>query len=162
METQKKQTIKLDKRSALLKAEHYCAYQERSQQEVRDKLYEWGLWSDDVEELISELIQTNFLNEERFAFAYVSGKFKIKKWGKIKIKQGLKLKRVPDKMITNALKTINYDDYLSVILEMAVKKWPLIKENDAFKKRFKLTSYLMTKGFERDLILEVLNDNELK
>ncbi|MGY0037761.1 regulatory protein RecX [Pedobacter sp. NJ-S-72] len=93
----------LDKRSALVKAESYCAYQERAQQEVRNKLYDWGLRHDDVEEVITELILNNFLNEERFANAYVSGKFNIKKWGKIKIKQGLKLKKIPEKMITKAL-----------------------------------------------------------
>src|SRR5690606_12616598 len=117
LEQERKHIVKLDRKAALAKAEHYCAYQERSQQEVRNKLYEWGLWSDDVEELIAELIQTNFLNEERFAMAYVSGKFNIKKWGKVKIKQGLKLKKVPDKMILNALKSINYDDYLNTIRE---------------------------------------------
>ena len=129
---------------------------------MRDKLYEWGLWSNDVEELISELIQTNFLNEERFTQAYVSGKFKIKKWGKIKIKQGLKLKKVPEKMIMNALKAIDYDEYLSVILATALKKAPLIKEKDAYKKKYKLITYLMGKGFERDLIIEVLKDSDLQ
>ncbi|WEK18118.1 MAG: regulatory protein RecX [Candidatus Pedobacter colombiensis] len=158
---QEKKQIKLDKKTALAKAEHYCAYQERAQQEIRDKLYEWGLWSDDVEELISELIQTNFLNEERFTDAYVSGKFKIKGWGKIKIKQGLKLKRIPDKMILRALNAIDYDDYLNTILVTAQKKAPLIKEKDVFKRKYKLISYLMSKGFERDLIIEVLKASEL-
>ena len=129
---------------------------------MRDKLYEWGLWSNDVEELISELIQTNFLNEERFTQAYVSGKFKIKNWGKIKIRQGLKLKKVPEKMITNALKAIDYDEYLAVILTTALKKAPLIKEKDGYKKKFKLITYLMGRGFERDLIIEALKDNDLE
>ena len=161
LEQNKKHIIKLDRKAALAKAEHYCAYQERSQQEVRNKLYEWGLWTNDVEELIAELIQTNFLNEERFALAYVSGKFKIKKWGKIKIKQGLKLKKVPEKMIMNALKTINYDEYLATIKETAEKKRPAITEKDPYKKRYKLVSFLTSKGFENDLISEVLKDNDL-
>ena len=156
-----KHKVKLDKKAALLKAEHYCAYQERSQQEVRDKLYEMGLWSNDVEELIAELIQTNFLNEERFALAYVSGKFKIKKWGKIKIKQGLKLKKVPDKMILNALKTIDYEDYLETIAMIAEKKASLITEKDPYKRKYKLVSYLMSRGFETDLVNEVLRDKHL-
>ncbi|WP_316789901.1 regulatory protein RecX [Pedobacter frigoris] len=160
-ESSKKAVVKLDKKAALAKAEHYCAYQERSQQEVRDKLYEWGLWSNDVEETISELIQTNFLNEERFAAAYVSGKFNIKGWGKIKIKQGLKLKKVPDKMIANALKAINYDDYLKTILASAEKKLKTIAEKDSYKRKYKLVNYLLTKGFENDLILEVLKNNNL-
>ena len=82
-----------DEKVALSKAEHFCAYQERAQQEVRDKLYEWGLWPDAVENIIVKLIGDNFLNEERFAKAYTQGKFKQKGWGKLKIKQGLKLKK---------------------------------------------------------------------
>ena len=157
-----KHKIKLDPKAALLKAEHYCAYQERSQQEVRDKLYEMGLWSNEVEQLIAELIQTNFLNEERFALAYVSGKFKIKKWGKIKIKQGLKLKKVPDKMIMNVLKTIDYDDYLETIAHTAEKKLRLITEKEPYKRKYKLVSYLLSRGFETDLINEVLRDKDLR
>ena len=161
MDTPEKKIIKLDRRTALIKAEHYCTYQERAQQEIRDKLYEWGLWSDDVEGIISELIETNFLNEERFTQAYVSGKFRIKQWGKTKIKQGLKLKRIPDKMIQRALNGIDHDDYLKAILTAAQKKAPLIKEKDAFKRNYKLVSYLMGRGFEKDLIIEVLKANDL-
>lgn len=145
-----------------MKAEHYCAYQERAQQEIRNKLYEWGLHSADLEEIISELITTNFLNEERFALAYVSGKFNIKKWGKIKIKQGLKLRKVPDRMIAKALNSINYDDYLKTVLEAAEKKSRTITEKDAYKRKYKLMSYLMGKGFETDVILSVLKDNNLQ
>lgn len=161
MEHSEKKPVKLDPAKALAKAEHYCAYQERSQQEVRDKLYEWGLWKDDVEALLSDLIQTNFLNEARFAQAYVSGKFKIKHWGKIKIKQGLKLKRVPDKMIATALKTIDYDDYLKTIGSIAEKKLKIMTEKDGYKRKYKLISYLMGRGFENDAILEVLKANDL-
>ncbi|MEJ2880053.1 regulatory protein RecX [Pedobacter sp. GR22-6] len=160
-ESSKKSNVKLDKKAALAKAEHYCAYQERSQQEVRDKLYEWGLWSNEVEQTISDLIQTNFLSEERFTQAYVSGKFNIKGWGKNKIKQGLKLKKVPDKMISNALKAIDHDDYLKAILSAAEKKSKTIQEKDAYKRKYKLVSYLLGKGFENDLILEVLKNNNL-
>ena len=156
-----KHKIKLDPKAALLKAEHYCGYQERSQQEVRDKLYEMGLWSNEVEQLIAELIQTNFQNEERFALAYVSGKFKIKKWGKIKIKQGLKLKKVPDKMIMNVLKTIDYDDYLETIAQTAEKKLRVITEKEPYKRKYKLVSYLLSRGFEAELINEVLKDKGL-
>ena len=144
------------------KLEHYCAYQERSQQEVRNKLYEWGLKPWEVEEVITELIVTNFLNEERFAKAYVSGKFSINKWGKIKIKQGLKLKKVPEKMIVNALKTIDYDDYLNAILIAAEKKLSTITEKDPYKRRYKLTTFLLGRGFEHILISEVLEDNNLR
>ncbi|SHF34294.1 regulatory protein RecX [Pedobacter caeni] len=161
METSDKKTVRLDKKTALFKAEHYCAYQERAQQEVRDKLYDFGLHHDEVEELISELISTNFLNEERFAQAFVSGKFNIKKWGKIKIKQALKLKKVPEKMILKALNKIDYDEYLKVILHSAEKKSGLITEKDPYKRRNKLITHLMSKGFENNLIMEVLKSNNL-
>ncbi|SDM31794.1 regulatory protein RecX [Pedobacter antarcticus] len=151
----------LDKRSAMLKAESYCAYQERSQQEVRNKLYEWGLHQQDTESIITELILTNFLNEERFAASYVSGKFNIKRWGKIKIKQGLKLKKVPEKMIIKALAKIDYDDYLAAILTAAEKKAASITEKDAYKRKNKLITYLMGRGFEFNVISEVLKDNQL-
>jgi regulatory protein len=161
VETNKNKPVVLDKKAALAKAEHYCAYQERSQYEIRNKLYEWGLKTAEVEELISELIVTNFLNEERFAKVYVSGKFNIKKWGKIKIKQSLKIKQVPDKMITKALNTIDSGDYMQTLLELAEKKAKLITESDAYKKKYKLITYLMGKGFENNLISEVLKDNNL-
>ena len=93
--------------------------------------------------------------------AYVSGKFKIKKWGKMKIKKGLKLKGVTEKMISNALKTIDYDEYLETILVLANKKLPAIKEKEDYKRRYKLTTYLMSKGFESNLISEVLQANGL-
>ena len=151
----------LDKRTALVKAESYCAYQERAQQEIRNKLYDWGLRSDEVEEIITELILNNFLNEERFAMSYVSGKFNIKKWGKVKIKQGLKLKKIPEKMILKALNSIDYDDYLKTIRETAEKKSAVLVEKDAYKRKYKLITYLMGKGFENNLISEALNDNNL-
>ena len=104
-----------DPHQGYLKARGYCAYQERSQQEVRSKLYEWGLWKEVVEEVIVKLINDNFLNEERFALAYAGGKFRIKKWGKIKIQQGLKLKGVSEYCIKKAFASIDYDDYLNLI-----------------------------------------------
>lgn len=158
--TQKKPQI-LDKRTALLKAESWCAYQERSQQETRNKLYEYGLHQNEVEELITELILTNFLNEERFAMAYVSGKVNIKKWGRIKIKQGLKFKKVPDKLIQKALNSIDGDKYLANLLAMAEKKLRVLSEKDPIKKKYKLITYLQTKGYEKDLIFDVLKTNSL-
>jgi regulatory protein len=161
MMDEKPKAIRLDRRTALMKAESWCAYQERSQQEVRDKLYTYGLHEAEVEELISELISTNFLNEERFAMAYVSGKVNIKKWGKVKVKQGLKLKKVPEKIITKALKSIDDEKYLSNLLINAEKKWLTITEKDAVKKKYKLITYLQGKGFETDLIFDVLKANNL-
>ena len=160
MEFSKKPQV-LDKKTALLKAESWCAYQERSQQETRNKLYEYGLHQNEVEELITELIITNFLNEERFAMAYVSGKVNIKKWGRIKIKQGLKFKKVPDKLIQKALNSIDGDKYWANLISTAKKKFKVLNEKDPIKKKYKLIRYLQTKGFEKDLIFDILKDNDL-
>ena len=149
-------TPPLDKKSALAKAEHYCAYQERSQQEIRDKLHEYGLMSSEVEEVIAELIENNFLNEERFALAYTLGKFRIKGWGKLKIKMALKQKRVPPKMIEKSLKQIEGEEYARKLKEILDKKDAQLKENDDWKRKQKLISYALTKGYEKDLILDAL------
>lgn len=150
-----------DEKVALAKAEHYCGYQERSQQEVRNKLYEWGLWEAAVENIISLLIEGRFLNEERFAKAYVQGKFKQKGWGKIKIKQGLKLKKVPDVLIKKALLTISGDDYLKMLERLLEKKDKAITEKDARKRQYKLQQYAFSRGYESDLVLDVLKASDL-
>lgn len=161
MEPSEQRIKKLDKKSAKAKLEHFCAYQERSQQEVRDKLYSYGLYSQEVEEVICELIESNYLNEERFALAYALGKFRIKHWGKLKIKQGLKSKRVGDNLVKKALNQIDAEDYersLRIILE---KKSLLTKETDSFKRRQKLVAYAISKGYERDLVIDCLNSSDL-
>lgn len=150
-----------DPKTGLAKAEHYCAYQERSQQEVRDKLYEWGLYPRDVEQIISQLIDGNFLNEERFAKAYAQGKLNQKGWGKIRIKQGLKLKRVSDPLIRKALQSLDGDDYLAVLRKTIDKKSRLLNEKDTFKRHYKLCQYALGRGFEGDLISDVLKEREL-
>lgn len=151
----------LSKQQVIAKAGHYCAYQERSQHEVRSKLYEWGLHRREVEEITSELIQTDFLNEERFALAYTLGKFRMKSWGKRKIRQGLKLKQVPDKMIVKALQRIDDDEYNKALLALLKKKSKTIPEKDPFKKHYKLMQYAIGKGYEPDLIKDILNSNQL-
>jgi len=150
-----------DEKAALAKAEHYCAYQERAQQEVRDKLYEWGLWSDSVENIIGELIGANFLNEERFAKAYAKGKFNQNRWGKNKIKQGLKFKKVPDVLIKKALSGIPVNDYLQSLEAILAKKARTLNEKDPLKRRFKLQQYALSRGFELDLILDILKTSDL-
>lgn len=150
-----------DEKVALAKAEHFCAYQERAQQEVRDKLYEWGLWPDAVEHIISQLIEGNFLNEERFARIYAKSKFNQKVWGRIKIKQGLKLKRVPDVLIKKALLTIDPDDYLTALTHLLQKKEAILNEKNQLKRRHKLQQYAMGRGFEAELIADILKNSEL-
>ena len=145
----------------MAKAENYCAYQERSQQEVRNKLYDWGLWTDAVENIISRLIEENFLNEERFALAYTKGKFNQKGWGKIKIKQGLKLKNVSPVLIKKALLKIDASDYMGTLTRLLEKKAAITPEKDPYKRKYKLQQYALSRGFETDLAAEVLKNSEL-
>lgn len=152
---------KLTRQQAKSKAEQFCAYQERSQQELRDKLYTWGLHQAEVEETIAELITENFLNEERFAFAYVSGKFNIKAWGKIRIKQGLKQHQIPAKLIQTALNNIDSTKYYEKLQHLLEKKAALLKEADRYKRKNKLLQYALSKGYENDLIFDILTNNNL-
>lgn len=160
MDNQKPNKI-TDEKAALAKAETYCAYQDRSQHEVRNKLYEWGLWTDAIENIIVQLIADNFLNEERFAKNYVQGKFKQKGWGKAKIKQGLKLKKIPDGLLKKALQTIDGDDYIEMLSKVLHKKAALLTEKDPYKRKYKLQQYAFSRGYENDLINDVLKASEL-
>lgn len=161
MEREKAGKPILDKKTAQAKLEYYCAYQERSQQEARDKLYSYGLHANEVENVICDLIEANFLNEERFATAFTLGKFRIKNWGKIKIKQALKLKRVGDNLIKKALTLIPYDDYEQALLALLTKKNASLTEKDIYKRRQRLILYAMSKGYERDIIFDCLNSSDL-
>lgn len=148
---------KLTPNQAKLRAESYCAYQERSQQEVRDKLYQWGLYSQEVELTISQLIEDNFLNEERFAEAYARGKFKMNGWGKFKIRQGLMAKSVSSPLIKSALDSISDDDYYAKLEDIILKKKTRTREEDPFKMKQKLVRFAISRGFESELIWEIVN-----
>jgi len=142
---------------AKLKAESFCAYQERAQQEVRDKLYHWGLHKEDVENIISNLIGDNFLNEERFAKAYALGKFRIKGWGKIKIMQHLKSKLISKPLIRIALAEIDLDDYIDKIDDTILKKITKPLAKLTLIEKSKLIRFLQSRGFESDLIYDRVN-----
>lgn len=135
----------------------YCSLQERSQQQVRDKLYDWGLYGDDVEEVISWLISEDFINEERFAESYVRGHFNLKKWGRIKIKQGLEQKKISDYCIKTGMKQIDNEDYQNTINSLLEKKWKTLKESNLYIKKQKAVRYLLQKGYEADLIWVAVN-----
>ncbi|MGZ4097910.1 MAG: regulatory protein RecX [Bacteroidia bacterium] len=142
---------------ALEKMKNWCAYQERSQNEVRQKLFEYRLEQDVVESIIAELINEKFLDEERFAMAYAGGKFRIKHWGRNKIKLGLKQHKVSDYCIKKALQSINGEAYEEVIKKVIEKKIRLTKTSDDRKKYYTVLNYTVSRGFESDLVIEQLN-----
>lgn len=151
---------------AKAKLEALCAYQERCHYELQQKLYSWGFDREDSDRLISDLIQNNFLNEERFAKAFVSGKFRIKKWGRIKIKAELKQRQVSAYSIQKGLIEIIPEEYWNTLLHLTEKKLKdLTKSKDSWEKKVKLNRFLQSKGYESDLISdaieEVLKNNDL-
>jgi len=148
----------LTKEQALQKAKHYCGYQERSHTEVKEKLYSYGLYKQQVEELLSQLIEENYLNEERFAIQFAGGRFRMKQWGRVKIKYELKQKRVSEYCIKVAMKEIDEEDYLKTLQKLADKKWASVKGEGVnhFVKLSKTTDYLLQKGYESDLIKQAI------
>jgi regulatory protein len=149
---------RLNKEQAFQKLKHYCTYQERSHDEVKQKLYGFGLYRQDVEETISTLIEENYLNEERFAIAFAGGRFRMKQWGRIKIEYELKQKKVSSYCIKKALGEIDEEAYLKSLAQLAKKKWSSLRGPGItnYIKSAKTTTYLLQKGFERQLIAEVV------
>jgi regulatory protein len=137
---------------ALQKLKHFCGYQERSHYETQQKLYSLGLYKKDVEILLSQLIEENYLNEERYATAFASGRFRIKQWGRIKIKYELQQHKVSSYNIAKALKSIDETDYLATLQALAEKKWTILKSEQYLNRQAKTTSFLMQRGFEPNLI----------
>ncbi|MRX46520.1 regulatory protein RecX [Pedobacter puniceum] len=152
----------IDKKTALQKAEAYCAYQERSQYEVRTKLLNLGLKFQELEEVITALIENNFLNEARFAQAFTQGKLRMKGWGRNKIKQGLVAKGVSVPIIKSALQKINKEEYTDKLIDILKKKHKEYQFKDDYGTKNKLIKHALSRGFEYDLIFFVLNNNGLK
>ena len=149
--------MRLDKmQAAKLKAGNYCAYQERTQQEVRDKLYGIGLYSDEVEQVLAELITENYINEERFAKSFAGGKFRLKQWGKKKIVYALKQRNISPYCIEQALKEISDEEYERVITQLVERKSNQL-QGDIFIVKNKIARYLVGKGFENELVWSIVN-----
>ncbi len=148
---------KLTPQQALPKLKEYCAYQERCHSEVKEKLYSYGVYGEDADETLSKLIQEDYLNEERFAIHFAGGKFRMKQWGKVKIKYELKQKQVSDYCIKRALNSIDRDGYLSVLEKLFQQKLKTLKsEKNIFIKKRKLQDFLLQRGFESDLVREMI------
>ncbi|GAB3897039.1 regulatory protein RecX [Spirosoma agri] len=147
-------------KDALRKAAMFCAYQERTQQEVRNRLKEWGIYGDDAEEVIAELIQQNYLNEERFAQSFAGGKFRIKGWGKRKIKQHLQQRGITGYNLDQAMNGIAPDDYRTTLSELLDKKRRSLRDDNPLIIKQKLARYAFSKGYEPDLVWQVLENTD--
>ena len=140
------------------KLEAYCAYQERCHKEVRNKLKEMKMIPEAVNKIMVHLIEQNYLNEERFAKAFVRGKFRIKKWGKNRLLKELKLREISKYSIESALKEIDLDEYYITLDELIQKRINQVKGPNIYKKKKKVIDYMLYRGWESNLVYEKLND----
>ncbi|GAA4453414.1 regulatory protein RecX [Nibrella saemangeumensis] len=147
-------------KDALRKAASFCAYQERTQQEVRERLDDWGIYGDDADEVIAELITLNYLNEERFAKTFAGGKFRVKQWGKRKIRQHLQQRGITGYNLDQAMTEIGADDYREALAALLDKKRRSLRDDNPLVIKQKLARYAMSKGYESDLIWQVLGEAE--
>ena len=156
MEKKKKKYISQEE--ALKKLQRYCAYQDRCHQEVRSKLLDLGVYGDTLEEIMAELISDNFLNEERYARSFARGKFRIKKWGRTRIRRELKLRAITDYCMKKAMEEIDEEKYLETIRQLIEKKDRLLKEKNPYKRQNKIGQYVINRGFEPALVWRLVKE----
>ena len=147
----------LTKEQALQKIKQYCSYQERCHSEVKQKLYSYGLYKREIEEIIADIIENNYLNEERFAVQFAGGKFRIKHWGRKKIQHELQQKGISTYIIKLALKELNDPAYLKTLQTLASRKWNSLANEQYLNRQAKTHAYLLQKGFEPALISQAIN-----
>ena len=156
MQFQKIETYTL--KEATKKLEGYCAYQERCHKEVIQKLRDMNMIPAAINEIVTSLIQGNYLNEERFAQSYARGKFNIKKWGRNRIINELKFRSISKYNIKTALKEIDNDAYINTLDLLAKKRLAAIKETNTQKRKKKLADYLLYRGWESHLVYGKLKE----
>jgi regulatory protein len=154
MNPQKSYTLEEAKRAL----ERYCVYQDRCHKEVISKLYDCNMIPETHDIIIVHLIQHDFLNEERFSKSYARGKFRIKKWGKMRIVRELKFRNISAYNVKTALKEIEESDYFSTFNSLALKKFDSITESNPYKKKKKLADYLLYRGWESDLVYKKVSE----
>jgi len=147
-------------KEALQKLEHFCAYQERCHDEVVDKLYSLKMTLDEIDSIVVQLIEGDFLNETRFACSFARGKHRIKHWGKIRITSELKARNISSTNITLALKEISAEEYFETFENLAQRCWNSISENNNLKKRKKFCDYMLRRGYESNLVYEKVKELE--
>jgi regulatory protein len=153
-----KSECKYSFQEAQLRLESFCAYQERCTREIETKLFQWNFPKKESDQLIEYLKSSGFLDDERFAFSFVSGKTRFKKWGRIKIRFHLSQKGIDKELAANALKEIDLDEYWNNLLHLTKRKFGDTKDTDQWQKKSKMTRFLASKGYESDLIHDAIED----
>jgi regulatory protein len=143
---------------ALQKIAAFCAYQERSHREVEEKLRSYGLDEDEAGEIMIRLVREKLLDEERFARSFVRGKYRLKKWGRRRIRLELKQRGISEYCIKAGMSEVDGDEYYQNLCALLEKKNALEKESNPLKRRQKLMAYATQKGYEGDLIQDALGE----
>lgn len=149
----------VSKDDALSKLQRYCAYQDRCHQEVEKKLKTYDIYGEDLDDIMLELIRENFLNEERFARSYARGKFRMKKWGRYKIKRELKQRAISKYCIKKAMMEIEEEEYQTVLKEMILKKIGEYK-GKFYERKIKAARFAIGKGYESAIVWKTANEVE--
>ena len=147
-------------KDAILKLEHFCAYQERCHAEVVTKLYSLKMTSDEIDFIVVQLIESNFLNETRFACSFARGKHRIKFWGRIRITNELKARQISSTTIAIALKEISPEEYETTFEQLSERFWNSISEKNTLKKRKKFCDYMLRRGYESNLVYDKVKELE--
>ncbi|MBT5698763.1 MAG: RecX family transcriptional regulator [Flavobacteriales bacterium] len=156
MQNNKVYTVK----EATERIQSYCAMQDRCQWEVEKKMKEWGISDEIIENILTDLILDKFVNEERFSESFCRGKFRIKRWGKVKIKNELKIKKISNNCIDKGLLQIEKKEYMKVLKDLYLKKRDSLKDTNQFIRKGKIAKHLQQKGFESKLIWELINKDK--
>ncbi|MCX2718283.1 regulatory protein RecX [Lentiprolixibacter aurantiacus] len=143
---------------ALKKMGRYCAYQDRCHQEVRQKLREMKMIPEAIDHIMAYLIEHDFLNEQRFADSFARGKFRIKKWGKLRIIRELRQREISQLAIKKSLKQITDQEYREVLDDLALKRLETLTQCTALEKKQKLSSYLLYRGWENELVYDKIRE----
>lgn len=141
---------------ALYKSAAYCSQSEHCISELKNKLTQWNVTESDQLKIIRYLKEEKYLDEKRFAFAYVKDKFRYNKWGKIKIRLELHQKRIQKELIEVALETIDLEEYKEMIIRLAKEKEKKLTYRNEYERKGKLYRYLVGKGFEMEVINKLL------
>jgi regulatory protein len=149
----KEEDKKLFKRLAL-----WCSRQERSYREVTQKLETLDASYESILLIAKALQDQNFQNDVRFAQAFSGGKFRIKHWGKMKIRKALQEKGISPENIILGLKEIDLDDYYKIAEKLIEKKLVLLQGEKPLVREAKIYKYMNTKGYESSLVREILSD----
>lgn len=148
-------------KEAIQKIEYFCSYQERCHEEVINKLHSMKMNTEEIDSIMVHLITSNFLNEERFACSFARGKHRNKSWGKIRITNELKSKKISQTLINIALKEISPEEYETTFHTLSEKHWESIPEKNSLKKRKKFCDYMLRRGFESNLVYEKVKELEI-